>query len=146
MRGQFRRIGHDADCLLLPADDECQPDIAYFGDFGLQAVGQFIERLIAPVTGRTGFGRQRQHHDWHVVDSAHSDLRRRDAHGDTVDIGLYLLVDPHCGIFRVRPDEEAGSDHHAVIFGLRVNVLYTVNRFDDGFQRLAHQLDSIARR
>ena len=145
-RRQLCRIGDHSDGLALAARDECDADVIDLGHFGPQFRGQIIERLVVPQPRRARFGRQRQHHDGHIGNAARGDLRRGDTGRDPVDIGLDLFIDTgRCGL-RVRPHQEAGRHHHAVIVGLRINVLDAVNRLDDALKRLGHQLHIVRRR
>jgi len=52
---------------------------------------------------------------------------------------------PQDRVVGVGADEEPRGDHHAVVHRLAVDVLDTVDPFDDGFQRFGDQLDRVRR-
>ena len=140
------RIGHDAQRHALPAGDEGQAHVIDLGDLGAQLARQFGEGLIVPLACRARPGRERQHHDRHVVDAADRHLRRRDAHRNAVAVGLDLLVDADRRVLGVGPHQEARGDHDAVVLRLGVDMLHPVHALDDRLEWLGHQLHRLRRR
>ncbi len=143
---KFGGVRRDPHRLLLPADDESQADIVDLGDLGPQPAGIFAQSLVGPCPRRARFGRQRQHHDRHIADPPHGHLRRGNAHRDAVHIGIELLVDPGRGVFWVAAHQEARGHHHAVVFGLGIDMLHPVDALDDRLERLGHHFHGIAGR
>ena len=47
------------------------------------------------------------------------------------------------GVLGLGPDQEARGDHHAVVFGLAVDVFHPINALDDGLERLGDQFNRI---
>ena len=139
------RIGSDPDLLRSAARDEGEADIIDLGNLGAQFCCEVIQRLIGPPAGRTGLWRECEHHHRDVVDPAHGDLGIWNADRNPVPVGVQLLFDPRRCILGVGPDQEARRHHHAIVFGLRIDMLDAIDALDDRLERNADKLDRVGR-
>ncbi|OIQ68674.1 hypothetical protein GALL_497320 [mine drainage metagenome] len=110
---------------------------------GAQFVGEFVEILVSPALGGRGLRRKRQHGDGDVVDSAPDNQRFGNANRNPVQIGPDLLMNAKDCLVGLRSDQEARSHHHAIVFGLAVDVFYPIDALDDRFQRFGHEFDRV---
>ena len=140
---QLLRIRLDPDLLGGAAGDVGQPDAVDLHQFGAQFVGEFVEILVRPAIGGFGLRRKREHGDGDVVDAAPDDQGLGNADRNAVQIGADLLVNAQDRVVGLGADQKARGHHHAVVFGLAVDVLHPVDALDDGLQRLGDEFDRV---
>ena len=136
-------IGLDPDRLGLLADDVGEADVGQLRHLDLELAGEAGEAVGVPAFRRRGLGRKRDDDDRDIVDAAADDQRLGDADRDAVEIGAHLLVDAEDRGVRAGADQEARGDHGAVVGGLRIDVLDTVDALDDRLERLGDELHRV---
>ena len=119
------------------------PHVTDLGDFGLQPIGKIVERLVRPPRHGFRLRRERQHDHRHVIDPAHSHLRRWHARRDAVAIRRKPFLDPGRCVLGPGADEKAGGDHHPLVLRQGINVLDAVHALNDGFEGLGNQFDRV---
>ncbi len=140
---ELGRVRRDPDLIWTAARQKGEADIVDLCDLGAQLGGEIIERLVAPLPGGPRLGRECEHDCGDVVDPAHRDLGVGNAHRDSIPIGAQLLVDTCRGVLWVRSYQEARRHHHAIIFGLGIDMLNAIDALDDGLERNADQFDGV---
>ena len=110
----------------------------------LQLVGNLIKPVGRPVFRLFGFGRQRQNNGRHIIDPASDNQRIWNTNGQAYDIGADFFMDPqHRGVL-IGANKKARSDNHPIVERVGIDMLDTIDAFDNIFQRTRDQLHRIS--
>ncbi len=102
-------VGCDANAFGDLAHQIGQPDILRLGDLSAQLAGD-AGQVIGADAINSGFRRQRQRHDGHIVDTAPDDQRLRNADRNPVDVRADPVMHPQNSSIRRGADLEASRD------------------------------------
>jgi len=89
------------------------------------------------------FGCQGEGDNRYIINSFTDNQRFGNAFRQACNIGTNFFMHPNNGDIFIGSDIKTGSDHHLIIFGLRINMLNAANAFDYILKRLRDELHRI---